>query len=160
MDRSRMRRIPQNSFQNCGNLESINFQLNQIEEVPAGLFEPCTNLKRLLLSGNNITNLGISPESFRGLANLQVLWIGSGLNSINRELFEYIPKLEELRLNGNRIPVNQIANLPNSLRTLTLAFNQLENLPANVFQGLCLRLKICLCSTKTKRFFKRNLCLS
>ena len=134
-----MRRISQNSFENCPNILTIDFSWNQIQEIPARAFRFCRYLATLNLASNQITDGGISRESFEGLSSLRHLRLGNNLTAIRREIFEHIPNLESLSLLGNRgFRTIQGGTFPNSLLTLTLSFSGIQELPADAFQGLCL----------------------
>lgn len=88
---------------------------NQIASITLGAFQNLTELTRLDLSKNQLTSKALLPDVFKGpysqhdfepLKTLKSLNLGYNLiHSLNDDLFEHIPNLEELSLCSNTFKV-------------------------------------------------------
>ncbi|KAL7013585.1 hypothetical protein ACKWTF_015477 [Chironomus riparius] len=143
------------------NLQMIYFGFNGVEELFAGNFDECRNLKDLNIEANNIEilpdlmlhnsahlhtftadNNQISQIAENALTgtSLLILRLESNLLTIfNANWFNGINEtLQMLTIRNNSItslPENAFENLRN-LQELEIGFNDLPDMPANIFQGL------------------------
>ncbi len=133
---------------------------NSISFIEKSTFSNLGRLGRLYLHHNPI-GAGITPETFAGLSKWFTLDLSYTNIAIVPGLFQFIPKLKRLILNGNRFqyvprmweglrleelwlgeanitdPNKEMwQNLGGSLRTLVLKGNNIVTLKANSFQGL------------------------
>lgn len=91
------------------------FDNNQISSIAIGAFQNLTELASLDLANNKLTAKSLVPDVFKGpyskndfepLKNLKSLNLGYNLlHSLNDDLFEHLPHLEELILCSNSFNV-------------------------------------------------------
>lgn len=171
-----MRRIAENSFQNCQNLVELNLDESFIEEIPPKVFRNCENLNWLSLFRNQISK--IHPDSFYGLSNLGRLFLHeNNLTEIKSEYFNHLHGNVELTIDIARNPIRSIEprsfpprttsiNLgfceiielyPETFYNLTtlwdlnLQFNPIEQLPYGIFKDLINIATLNLHATKVRR---------
>ncbi|XP_053687687.1 leucine-rich repeat neuronal protein 3-like [Sabethes cyaneus] len=127
---------------------------NNISTIAKKAFITLTNLEVLDLSYNMLTSKSLIPEIFEGVYNpdeylplekLRVLRLGNNqLHSLDQDLFEHMPNLEELSLESNvfkvidRLTETAIASVK-TLRSLDLSYMELVDIPEYIFnapQGL------------------------
>lgn len=130
------------------NIKYLNLSNNIIEQIEDGAFTNLTQLVVLDLSNNHLTTNNLKPESLHGgysptefqpLLALKVLKLGNNnLHSLNKDLFEHTPALEELYLDTNQFKVIDystlfaIADLPN-LRVIDLSYMELDSIADDIF---------------------------
>ncbi|XP_017858004.1 PREDICTED: leucine-rich repeat-containing protein 15 [Drosophila arizonae] len=123
---------------------------NQIASITLGAFQNLTELTKLDLSNNKLTSKALVPDVFKGpysqqdfepLKNLKSLNLGYNLiHSLNDDLFEHLPYLEELSLSSNtfqvidRLTETAVAGL-SSLKVLDMSFMELSTLPDTILHG-------------------------
>lgn len=127
---------------------------NNVSTIAKKAFYNLKNLEVLDLSHNMLTRKALIPEIFEGnynpdeylpMEHLRVLRLGNNqLHSLDPDLFEHLPNLEELSLKENTFkiidPATEIAigNIM-TLRVLDLSYMELLELPKRIFhtpQGL------------------------
>ena len=133
---NQIRALPEDVFDGLGNLEQLSLQYNQISVLPEDVFDGLGNLERLWLDRNQI---GALPEDvFDGLGNLEQLCCENQISVLPEDVFDGLGNLEQLWLDGNQIgalPEDVFDGLGN-LEQLSLQYNQISVLPENVFDGL------------------------
>ncbi|XP_022900330.2 chondroadherin [Onthophagus taurus] len=117
-----------------------------IEDMEPGLFESSINIYYLDLSYNKIRSDVLNANVFKGPYNntnfepisLEYLNLGfNEIHSLHRNIFEHMPNLKLLNLEGNNFRVIDdqtalaFANIP-KLAVLNLAFNRLTDVSTNV----------------------------
>lgn len=126
-------RIPQN-IQELSNLKELNLSFSGINTIPDEIFT-LTNLRALEWTGNNLEKI---PPKITALENLEKLAIGfnSNLESPTAVL-KALPKLKELYISGLKggIKTPMISNIGvlQTLQTLWLSYNELQDLPDSLF---------------------------
>ncbi|CAH0564093.1 unnamed protein product [Brassicogethes aeneus] len=126
------------------------FTYCNIQKVNPEVFTNVPKIKYVDLSHNKITSEELSPEDFRGTyvndtwQPLDLLTLNLAYNEIHmlqNNIFEFLPKLEELNLKGNNFRVldeaTQLAidSLKNLLR-LNLADNKLTEITSTTIMNL------------------------
>lgn len=127
---------------------------NNISIIAKKAFYYLKNLEVLDLSHNMLTRKTLIPEIFEGsfnadrylpMDNLRVLRLGNNqLHSLDPDLFEHLPNLEELSLKENTFkiidqPTNIAIGSITTLRVLDLSYMELLEIPKTIFhtpQGL------------------------
>ena len=133
LDNNHFRNIPGNNICSLKRLGMLRIASNRISAIA---FDECFSELRLLfrvdLSDNPITQL--NPEDFYGLRNSRVsqLYLDKlRMKDLSNEAFKYVPHLEILNLNNNKLttlPPDIFKHILN-LRTLSLRGNKLVNIP-------------------------------
>ncbi|KAG5265337.1 hypothetical protein AALO_G00241170 [Alosa alosa] len=118
-------------------LKELRLDENRIAVIEEEAFKNVTALESLLLDGNLLTDEGIAPTAFQGLANLRTLSMARNSLSLPPP---HLPTdfLEKLNLQDNQmneIPVRAFAGL-HRLEKLDISSNQLQGLTQGVFDGL------------------------
>ncbi|CAG5103225.1 Similar to LRRN1: Leucine-rich repeat neuronal protein 1 (Homo sapiens) [Cotesia congregata] len=131
-------------------ISKLIFRHNRISKIDDNAFRKIQNLSQLDLSHNQLTSSILLPTVFTGkrkyapheweaLPQLQVLNLGdNNLHTLHQDLFEHIPNVEVLILNGNPLEVidDSIMKALNNLyhlQELHLVDCNLETLPEYVF---------------------------
>lgn len=117
----------------CGVLETLILNRNQIERVEAGVFEGCTNVLKLEMKENVIVSL--PTKVFAGLTSLKNLYLHkNNISDLPSGLFEHLHSIQAIFLCYNQlswIRSNVFTGL-SSLSTIHLEWNKLMELsPAN-----------------------------
>lgn len=96
-------------------VENLYLAYNQIESIVEGAFQNLTELSTLDLSHNKLTSKALKPDVFKGpytandfkaLEKMKSLNLGNNeIHSLDPDLFEHIPYLEELILCSNTFQV-------------------------------------------------------
>lgn len=125
-------------------IEILNLSRCSIEVIENASFKDLQEMRVLDLSYNKLTTAKLSPHAFEGrfapeeyepLAAMRSLNLAhNDLHSLNQDLFEHLPELEELDLSGNplttidHVTLIAIASLP-MLKVLRLRSCRLEEIP-------------------------------
>ena len=141
-----IRTLRPGDFAGLTGLLSLDLRFNKLDEnLPTGIFSDLTSLTTLELGGNDLTTL---PSGiFSGLVNLTTLGLElNGLTSsmLPANLFSGLTSLQQLFLNNNALetlPADIFRNItdndtPPALTTLNLSFNNLTELPPEIFSSL------------------------
>ncbi|XP_020807240.1 phospholipase A2 inhibitor isoform X2 [Drosophila serrata] len=131
-------------------VENLYLAYNQITDIADGAFQNLTEMTTLDLSHNKLTAKALRPDVFKGpytvhnfkaLEKMKALNLGNNeIHSLDADLFEHIPNLEELILCSNTFQVidklteTAISGL-NSLKTLDISYLEIEDLPETVLHG-------------------------
>ncbi|XP_016964229.1 lumican [Drosophila biarmipes] len=131
-------------------VENLYLANNQIESITEGAFQNLTELTTLDLSHNRITSKVLVPDVFKGpftlndfaaLEKLKTLNLGyNDLHTLDADLFEHTPNLEELVLCSNafhvidRLSEMAISGL-SSLKTLDVSYMEIDDLPETILHG-------------------------
>ena len=118
--------------------EQLRLDNNLFTELPAGVFDNQTSLKRLYLGGNRLTELpsGIFDQ-LTALTTLRIY--NNQIASLADDVFANQTSLEILRLGGNQLtslPADFVTNPPGTLRYVHLGPNPMGQMP----QGFLARL--------------------
>ena len=136
LSNNQLQTLPANIFNGLQNLRELYIDNNQLQTLPANIFNGLQNLNHLGLSNNQLQTL---PDTiFNGLQNL----IGLGLNNnqlqtLPADIFNGLNSLTGLYLGNNQLqtlPADIFIGLHN-LRHIFLANNQLQTLPADIFNN-------------------------
>uniref|UniRef100_A0A182MAA0 LRRCT domain-containing protein n=1 Tax=Anopheles culicifacies TaxID=139723 RepID=A0A182MAA0_9DIPT len=130
------------------NVTVLNLSHNEIATIEKPCFKNLTMLQVLDLSHNRLRTEALTPDIFVGhyspseyepLQQLRVLRLGANeLHSLNQDLFEHLPALEELSLELNAFKVIDqqseiaIASI-DRLVSLDLSYMELEEIPKYLF---------------------------
>ncbi|CAK1546169.1 unnamed protein product [Leptosia nina] len=157
----KLKRIPQESFSQLHNIETLDLQLNEINEIHANTFQNL-KLNKINLKGNKIENISenafhyleetltelditenflyifpLKPlENLRKLSSLRLAW--NKIESIPNNLNVTIERLYSLDLSSNvltRIEKNWLNCVPN-IKTLTVFSNQIKHIDDEAFYSL------------------------
>lgn len=105
-------------FYDSSYLAEINFKNNRIQNISDHAFEKCTNLKKIILSKNNLVSLN---EVLRSITSLRILYVDN--NNLNQLYWDEIPEeLEELYAGNNYIQFINEAKNP-KIRILKVFYN-------------------------------------
>ncbi|XP_026324903.1 toll-like receptor 3 [Hyposmocoma kahamanoa] len=144
---NRIRSITRDSFPDSNNIELVDLSNNVIEIVEDDAFLKCTNLRELNLAQNNITFSFDFPPSLQVITlriNRMHSWprFPSGIKlidmSYNRlqgiydESVTELHNLEYLDISGNQLKDFTINKQLNSLLSLKLSFNLLQEIPQSI----------------------------
>lgn len=129
-------------------VKKLNLSFNQIAQIEDGAFANLEDLNILDLSNNHLTTENLIPKSFHGgysatsyqpLPYLKVLKLGNNnIHSLNKDLFEHTPYLEELYIDTNPFEIIDystllaIADLSN-LRVIDLSYMELSSVAEDIF---------------------------
>ena len=121
-----LKHLPDEIFDGFTNLKYLNFDDNQLTELPNSIGN-LTNLAYLSLNHNQLTEL---PDSIGNLTSLKTLWLHNNQLTELPEWIGNLTTLEKLWLNYNQLTAlpDSIGNLTN-LKILDLPNNQLTELP-------------------------------
>ncbi|KAJ7360247.1 hypothetical protein OS493_016876 [Desmophyllum pertusum] len=133
---NQMEQIPANVFQNLPVTLSLDLSFNKLTSIPNEAFSGCKDLTQLMLNFNFISQ--INNRTFAGLKNLRILTlINNNLTFIPEYTFADT-QLQALFLHGNKIKHidgNAFRGLSN-LQSMTLFDNPLSLLPVKIFDGM------------------------
>ncbi|XP_043644544.1 lumican [Drosophila teissieri] len=131
-------------------VENLYLANNQIDSIAVGAFQNLTELITLDLSHNQLTSKVLVPDVFKGpytehdfaaLLKLKTLNLGyNDLHSLDADLFEHIPNIEELVLCSNsfhvidRLSETAISGL-SSLKILDVSYMEIDDLPDTILHG-------------------------
>ncbi|KAH9630895.1 hypothetical protein HF086_014636 [Spodoptera exigua] len=126
-------------------IEVLNLSRCNIEFIENGSFRDLQEMRVLDLSHNKLTSSNLSPHAFEGrfapeeyepLASMRILNLAyNDLHSLNQDLFEHMPELEELDLSGNplttidHVTLVAISSLP-MLKVLRMRSCELDEIPS------------------------------
>jgi Leucine-rich repeat (LRR) protein len=132
------------------NIINLDLSNNNIERIEKGVFELVENIATLNLSDNSLTSDVLipdiftgkySPESYEPLKKLRVLRLSNNrLHTLNIDLFEHLPNLEELYVDRNpfklidhatELAINQIL----TLRVLDMSNMEINEIPINLYHA-------------------------
>ncbi|XP_017099260.2 leucine-rich alpha-2-glycoprotein [Drosophila bipectinata] len=131
-------------------VENLYLAFNQIENVTLGAFQNLSELVNLDISHNKLTTKTLVPDVFQGpysisdykpLPKLRSLNLGyNDLHSLDADIFEHCPQLEELVLCSNPFQIiNKNAEVAISglayLKTLDISYLEIDSLPETVLHG-------------------------
>ncbi|XP_061842993.2 leucine-rich repeat transmembrane protein FLRT2 [Nerophis lumbriciformis] len=118
-------------------LKELRLDENRIAVIAEEAFQNVTRLQRLLLDGNLLTDEGIAPGTFQGLASLRELALARNSLTFPPPLLpsQSLVKLSLQENQIDQIPVAAFADL-NRLERLDISSNQLQTLTQGVFDGL------------------------
>ncbi|XP_067096906.1 extracellular matrix protein 2 [Osmerus mordax] len=152
---NRISKIPQRALAGLPNLEWLDLSKNKLDDSSfgPGLFQNLTKLRRLILDGNNLTNIpmflppsllelkmndnklsGLTPSSFKGLSKLLTLELEDNRfhdGNVSPLTFRPLRKLIYLRLEDNKFRAIP-SGLPVSLQELHLSDNRIEEVHAGI----------------------------
>ncbi|EDW67652.2 protein toll [Drosophila virilis] len=118
-----LRQLPRGLFHNLHKLLHLNLWSNQLHNLSKHDFEGATSVRDVDLHNNGIVQL--RPDVFALLTNVTEINLnGNNFRSLPEGLFEHNQKLQQVKLQNNRVPLPALparlfANLP-ELRTLYL----------------------------------------
>lgn len=117
--------LPSNTFQNASKMLDINLSNNKLKSLEAKVFTPCKNLRKLVISHNDLEELDM--DSFDNLNDLEELDLSNNLlTTIPHKALGQLKRLKSLNLGNNSVIV-KYGMFPDSLITLDLSYNKLEN---------------------------------
>lgn len=100
--RSKVEVIPNEIFLRIPKLVAFEGQFCQMKEIPLGLLNNASNLKKFDVSENEITE--VERNTFDGVSKLEVLKMRRNkIHAIHREAFYWLPELKQVLLNENRL---------------------------------------------------------
>ncbi|KAH8249792.1 hypothetical protein KR032_012380 [Drosophila birchii] len=131
-------------------VENLYLAYNHIADIADGAFQNLTELTTIDLSHNKLTAKALRPDVFKGtftigafkaMEKMKSLNLGNNeIHSLDADLFEHIPGLEELILCSNTFQVidklteTAISGLT-SLKTLDISYLEIEDLPDTILHG-------------------------
>ncbi|KAI8485566.1 hypothetical protein Bbelb_367600 [Branchiostoma belcheri] len=137
LQRNKLTELANDQFVTVARLEALDLSYNAISDIKPGAFNGLTNLKFLLLPGNQ---LDAAPrKALKGLSNLQRLYLyDNKIQMVLDASFRNNDKLEQLLLSNNEIDYisPDAFDGMNSLQILHLYYNKLENVPWRSLRGL------------------------
>ncbi|KAG7466205.1 hypothetical protein MATL_G00162320 [Megalops atlanticus] len=118
-------------------LKELRLDENRIAVIAEEAFKNVTELERLILDGNLLTNEGIASGTFQDLVNLRELSMARNSLTVPPPNLpaEFLVKLNLQDNQMNEIPVTSFSNL-RQLEKLDISNNQLQSLTEGVFDGL------------------------
>ena len=125
------------SIPNIDQITELYLNDNQLQTLPADIFNDLNNLDSLYLHNNQLTTL--PADIFNGLNNLDTLSLyNNQLTTLPAGIFNGLNNLDTLSLYSNQLttlPADIFSGL-NNLQHLYLSNNQLQTLPVTTFNGL------------------------
>nr|ADC34816.1 putative relaxin-like receptor [Drosophila melanogaster] len=116
-------------------LRTLYMDDNKLPHLPEHFFPEGNQLSILILARNHLHHL--KRSDFLNLQKLQELDLrGNRIGNFEAEVFARLPNLEVLYLNENhlkRLDPDRFPRTLLNLRTLSLAYNQIEDIAANTF---------------------------
>ncbi|KAH8306848.1 hypothetical protein KR018_007147, partial [Drosophila ironensis] len=132
-----IREIASHAFDGLANnpLRTLYMDDNKLTHLPEHFFPEGNQLRILILARNRLHSLNRSD--FANLPHLEELDLRSNrIGSFEAEVFAELPQLEVLYLNENLVKHVDAVMFPRSLsnlHTLSLAYNQIEDIQAHAF---------------------------
>ncbi|GAB1865960.1 Leucine-rich repeats and immunoglobulin-like domains protein 3 [Camponotus japonicus] len=124
--------ISNDAFSKLSRLLYLNLDGNEIKALQSGVFQGLESLRSLTLTGNNITTIELS--AFRGLTSLETLDLHrNSIRDLRKGTFAELTALKELNLAYNNIAEATFADLPSSLDSLHLDYNEIDMLEEGNF---------------------------
>lgn len=132
------------------NIVVLNLSNNEISLIEVAAFSGLSNLEYLDLSNNKLNSAALKPEVFAGhydatvyepLKKMRVLKLsGNKLHTLDNDIFEHFPSLEELYLDENQFRViDQTSAIAISgivsLRVLSMVDMELSDIPVHLFHS-------------------------
>lgn len=129
-------------------IKRVDFSHNQIATFGRAIFKNLLALEEIDLSHNAIEMVNLKPEVFEGrysaesyepLKTVKVLKLtNNSLHSLNADIFEHLPNLEQLRLDYNVFQVvadtfSYVLNSVQRLAELDLSEMEIESMPETLF---------------------------
>lgn len=115
---NQLTQLVENVFSVSGDLETLSFRKNNIDEIDMNAFHNLGNLRELYLSNNKLSN--VHMNTFAPLISLEIIALsGNQLQSIDLELFHANLQLHEVLLYDNKIT----AVHPQTFNSLSGMFN-------------------------------------
>lgn len=117
-------------------LSVLRLQRTRMSKLSAGMFDHCSNLTELDLGDNIIPD--ISAPVFRKLTQLRKLYLQINRLTEIKNAFLYLPMLEFIDLSRNRISTLNCSDFANlkQLKRLYLYSNRISRLPSCMFKDL------------------------
>lgn len=118
-------KLPSETFENATKMLDINLSNNKLAKLESKVFSPCKVLRKLVLSHNDIEE--IDMDAFDNLTDLEELDLSNNLlSSLPHKALGQLRGLKTLNLGNNSLIV-KYGMFPESLVTLDLSYNKLEN---------------------------------
>jgi Leucine-rich repeat (LRR) protein len=130
-------------------IQILDFEANQLESIPVGIFDTFVNLQRLYLSDNRLRELPV--HIFDSLTQLiDVDLSDNQLITLDAHIFKNQTELDRLDLSNNhlRILPAEIFSTTRKLNFLDLNNNQLQELPEEIFSRLTQVQRVALANNK------------
>ncbi|XP_012231149.2 carboxypeptidase N subunit 2-like [Linepithema humile] len=129
---NRVSSIADGAFSRLSRLLYLNLDDNRIDALPSDAFRGLESLQALTLTGNSITT--IEPGAFRDLTALKTLNLHrNSIRDLRRSTFSELTALKELNLAYNKIIKAAFAELPRSVDSLHLDYNDIDVLEEGDF---------------------------
>ncbi|XP_029165682.1 toll-like receptor Tollo [Nylanderia fulva] len=124
--------IPDGVFSELSRLRFLNFDDNEIKALQSDVFQGLESLRSLTLMSNNITTIELS--AFKGLTALETLDLHrNSIRDLRKAIFADLTALKDLNLAYNNIAEATFADLPSSVESLLLDYNDIEVLEEGNF---------------------------
>ncbi|KAG5669550.1 hypothetical protein PVAND_017437 [Polypedilum vanderplanki] len=128
---SGLRTLTVEALENCRNLRSVWFSLNQISEIPDDLFRHATNLQTVILNNNHITKIKIGMFT-NSNSQLHTVWLRQNeITEIEDLAFDDLPSFTSLDVSFNKLTTVKSSFFGNSLTRLTL-FSAQNNMISSI----------------------------
>lgn len=129
---NRIASISDNAFSKLSRLLYLNLDDNEIKALQNDVFQGLESLRSLTLTNNNITTIELS--SFRDLTALTTLDLHRNtIRDLRKGTFAELTALKELNLAYNNIAETRFADLPSSVDSLHLDYNEIDVLEEGSF---------------------------
>ena len=122
LNSNQLQTLPANIFNGLNNLRELHLSSNKLKTLPTGIFSDLNSLHTLSLDNNQLQAL--PTDIFDGLNNLEYLYLSyNQLQSLPVTIFSSLSNLEQLSLWGNPFRAGFFLSLPNIVRSIpTLRF--------------------------------------
>ncbi|XP_070152345.1 protein artichoke [Polyergus mexicanus] len=129
---NRIASISDNAFSKLSRLLYLNLDDNEIKALQSDIFQGLESLRSLTLTNNSITTIELS--AFRGLTALTTLDLHrNSIRDLRKGTFAELTALKELNLAYNNIAKARFADLPSSVDSLHLDYNEIDVLEEGNF---------------------------
>eukprot|EP00817_Percolomonadidae_sp_ATCC50343_P007192 CAMPEP_0117420488 /NCGR_PEP_ID=MMETSP0758-20121206/1810_1 /TAXON_ID=63605 /ORGANISM="Percolomonas cosmopolitus, Strain AE-1 (ATCC 50343)" /LENGTH=326 /DNA_ID=CAMNT_0005202123 /DNA_START=790 /DNA_END=1767 /DNA_ORIENTATION=+ len=128
MSNNKLKEIPTELKRLSKCILGIDLRNNQITKIT---LKDYTTLKILDLSGNQIEVIDHQINTLKALEKLRLSY--NKIYAIHEDAFKELDSLKELRLDNNELTYLPQFLIPNSLKYLTLRYNNIEELPDDLF---------------------------